>query len=82
MLNHVDIEAGTKRLHARFSRGPLHDLSNFEIDSIRMFAMEKRGGDPDLVGHLDLHSGCACHIDLQQNIILVAVLITIYLLLE
>jgi hypothetical protein len=50
MLHHVDIDAGARRLVEALLMGAPHYLLNGEIDSLGVFALDKRGGYPNFIG--------------------------------
>jgi hypothetical protein len=56
MLHHVDIDSRAKWLLARHFGRALHDLIYREIRLLRMFSMEERSSNPDLVSYLNLCS--------------------------
>src|SRR5881296_4581364 len=52
VLDYVDVEARPERPGNRLAAGPGHDLLDAEVRSLRMFPVEQRQNEPDLVGHL------------------------------
>jgi hypothetical protein len=63
----MNVDAGSKRLLARFFRGTLHNLLYREIRLVWMFSMEKRGSNPNLIGHLNFCARCDCHVFLPYD---------------
>jgi hypothetical protein len=62
VLNDVNVYSGAELSFRHFLGCALHDLLDLEIRSSRMFAVQERSGDPDLVSHFDLNFRCDCHI--------------------
>jgi len=52
----MDVDSWTKWTLASFFRGTFHNLFNGEIPLLRMFAVQQRGCDPDLIGSFNLKS--------------------------
>jgi len=53
MLHYVNVDSGTKRFEKAFAAGAINDLSNGKIGRLRMFAMEKRRGNPNFIGNFE-----------------------------
>jgi hypothetical protein len=54
MLSYVNIDARPKWFVQGLTACSLHNLLNHEIGTLRFLAVQKGGGNPDLIGHFDL----------------------------
>jgi hypothetical protein len=53
VLNDVHVDAWAKPIREMLAARARDDLVNAEVGTVWILAVQERGGNPDLVGHLD-----------------------------